>query len=80
MRTRLYLLALAVLAIGLASAAAIYLTADDEDAAATSYVIVGGVAYAVDPTTSKTYVRELERLAEPGGSADHRRDRPPHAA
>jgi hypothetical protein len=54
-----------VLVVGLSSAAAIYLVADDEPES-TSYVIVGDAAYPVDPTRTKTYVRQLERL---GGKA-----------
>jgi hypothetical protein len=54
-----------VLVAGLLSAATIYLVADDE-ATATAYVIVGDVAYPVDPTRTKTYVRQLERF---GGKA-----------
>ncbi len=49
-----------VLIVGLAAAAAIYLTAEEEQELSTSYVIV------VDPATTKTYMRELERF---GGKA-----------
>jgi hypothetical protein len=65
MRVRLYIAALMILVAGLAAGATIYLVAQDEPAAA-SYVIVGGVAYAVDPGGSKMYVRELQRF---GGKA-----------
>ena len=54
-----------MLVVGLSSAAAIYLVADDEPES-TSYVIVGDAAYPVDPTRTKTYVRQLERF---GGKA-----------
>jgi len=64
-RTRLFLAAAIVLVAGLSSAAAIYLVADDEPES-TSYVIVGDAAYPVDPTRTKTYVRQLERF---GGKA-----------
>jgi hypothetical protein len=54
-----------VLVAGLLSAATIYWVAEDEPLA-TAYVIVGDVAYPVDPTRTKTYVRQLERF---GGKA-----------
>jgi hypothetical protein len=54
-----------VLIIGLLAATAVYVTADDE-ATVTSYVIVGGEAYAVDPTRTKSYQLQLERF---GGKA-----------
>ena len=54
-----------MLVVGLSSAAATYLVADDEPES-TSYVIVGDAAYPVDPTPTKTYVRQLERF---GGKA-----------
>ena len=60
MRTRLSWIAGFVLAVGLAAAAAIYFTAEDEPQLSTSYVVV------MDPATTKTYVRELERF---GGKA-----------
>ena len=60
MRTRLFWIAGLVLAIGLAAGAAIYFTAEDEAQLSTSYVIV------MEPGTTKTYVRELERF---GGKA-----------
>jgi len=49
-----------VLIAGLLSAAAIYFSADDEPDLSTSYVVV------IDPTATKTYVRELRRF---GGQA-----------
>ena len=66
LRTRLYLAAFVVLLSGLLVGAAIYLFAADEPADPTAYVIVGDTAYPVDPTTSKAYVRQLERF---GGKA-----------
>ena len=54
-----------MLVVGFAAGAAIYLFADDEQSA-TSYVIVGDSAYPVDPSSSKAYVRQLERF---GGKA-----------
>jgi len=59
-RARLQLAAWLVLAVGLASAAAIYFSADEEVELSTSYVVV------IDPTATKTYVRELRRF---GGQA-----------
>ena len=59
-RARLQLAAWLVLAVGLASAAAIYFSADEEVELSTSYVVV------IDPTVTKTYVRELRRF---GGQA-----------
>ena len=49
-----------VLIVGLATAAAIYFTAEDEPQLSSSYVIV------IDPAMTKTYVRDLERF---GGKA-----------
>ena len=49
-----------VLIVGLATAAAIYFTAEDEPQLSSSYVIV------MDPAMTKTYVRDLERF---GGKA-----------
>ena len=64
MRTALLIAALFVLAASLAAGATIYFLADEADAS--SYVMVGDTAYAVDPASSKTYVRQLERF---GGKA-----------
>jgi hypothetical protein len=60
MRNRFLLAAILVLAIGLVAAVAIYFTAEAEPQLSTSYVVV------IDPATSKTYVRQLERF---GGKA-----------
>ena len=64
MKPRLVFAALFILVAGLACGVTIYLLADEPEA--TAYVIVGDTAYPVDPTTSKTYVRQLERF---GGKA-----------
>jgi hypothetical protein len=56
-RTRLYYSAALVLAIGLASALAIYFTAEDEPETGASYVIVDGKVYAIPYSASRTYVR-----------------------
>ena len=58
---RLYVACLIVLALGLGVAALVYFTADDT-APGSTYIVVDGQAYAVDPATSKTYVRELRRF------------------
>ena len=58
-RSALFLLVAAILVTGLAGGAAIYVLGEEPEAQA--YVIVGDTAYPVDPTSSKTYVRNLER-------------------
>ncbi|HEY3077100.1 MAG TPA: hypothetical protein VGJ74_18170 [Burkholderiales bacterium] len=64
-RTSLFLAAAIVLVLGLLSGGVIYLVAED-DSESTGYVIAGDAAYPVDPTRTKTYVRQLERF---GGKA-----------
>jgi len=64
-RSQLNVAAILVLIVGLAAGMLIYGLADDEPAA-TSYVIVGDSAYSVDPTRTKSYQLQLERL---GGKA-----------
>jgi hypothetical protein len=59
---KLYLVALCVLVIGLASAGVIYLTVEEPTPSAASYVIVDGKAYPIAPGASRTYVRELQRF------------------
>ena len=59
---RLYLTGIAVLALGLASAALIYLTAAEVPPDAVGYIVVEGVVQPIAPGESKTYVRELERF------------------
>jgi hypothetical protein len=66
MRTRLYYSAVLVLAIGLAGALLIYLTAEEEPETGASYVIVEGKVYPIPYSASRTYVRDLERF---GGKA-----------
>ena len=58
-RRGLRLLALAILVIGLAGGAAVYVLGDEPEAQA--YIIVGDTAYPVDPASSKTYQRSLQR-------------------
>jgi hypothetical protein len=64
MRTRLLIAALFILVASLAAGGTVYFLADESDPSA--YVVIGDTAYAVDPATSKTYVRQLERF---GGKA-----------
>jgi len=52
--------ALFILAIGLGAGSTIYFTA--EEPPPDGYIIVGDTAYPYDPSTSKTYVRQLERF------------------
>ena len=49
-----------MLAAGLAAGAALYFAAGDDPVDPGAYVIVGDTAYPVDPTTSKSYVLQLE--------------------
>jgi len=49
-----------VLIVGLAAAAAIYFSAEEEQPLSTSYVVT------IDPALTKTYVRDLQRF---GGKA-----------
>ena len=65
MRTRLMVAAILVLVAGLLSGTVIYFTAPDEIEAG-AYVIIGDTAYPVDPASSRTYTRQLERF---GGKA-----------
>ena len=58
-RRGLLLLALAILIAGLAGGAAIYVLGDEPEPQA--YIIVGDTAYPVDPASSKTYQRSLQR-------------------
>ena len=64
MKTRLLAAALFILIAGLACGATVYFLAEDPEP--TAYVMVGDTAYAVDPTATKAYVRQLERF---GGKA-----------
>ncbi|MGH8736016.1 MAG: hypothetical protein ACREU5_02300 [Burkholderiales bacterium] len=66
-RKVIYRASIAVLALGLCAAAAIYLTATDSSAGAVGYEVINGVAYPVAAADSKAYQRELERF---GGKAN----------
>jgi hypothetical protein len=63
-QTRLYVIALFVLLVGMCSAAAIYFTAADDADLADAYriVVVNGKTYPVAPGDSKAYVRDLQRF------------------
>ncbi|WP_442783332.1 hypothetical protein [Collimonas fungivorans] len=56
----LYLIAAAILLVGLLSAGLIYRAAAERESAALSYQVVGGSVYAVDPADSKAYRRDVE--------------------
>jgi len=71
-RARLFLTAAIVLVAGLLSAATIYLVADDEPTA-TAYVIVGDVAYPVDPTRTRPLCCSTGSTAGSPGSGRARR-------
>lgn len=60
MRARLLIAAAFILIAGVSAGATIYMLADEPEA--TAYVIVGDTAYPVDPSTSKAYVRQIERF------------------
>ena len=66
MRKRLYACSLAILLLGLCSAAAIYSLAEDSPDLGDGYVIVDGKTYPAGTYQSKRYVREVERF---GGKA-----------
>jgi hypothetical protein len=67
LKARLYLGCALVLVLGLCSAAAIYLTSDEDNRAnEIGYVVAGGEAYAIAPNQSRRYIRDLERF---GGKA-----------
>ena len=52
--------ALFILALGLGAGATIYFTADEP--APSGYIMIGDAAYPYDPTTSRAYVRQIERF------------------
>jgi CHASE1-domain containing sensor protein len=62
----LYVISAIVLVAGLVVAALIYVSADDAQETAASYLIINGEAHAIPPGASKTHVRELQRF---GGKA-----------
>jgi hypothetical protein len=66
LKGRLYMMALAILALGLACGLLVYAIADEVEAEAGSYIVVDGLKYPIAPNQSKRYVRELQRF---GGKA-----------
>ena len=56
----LYMIAAAVLLVGLLSAGLIYRTAAEQENRAASYQIIDGHAYEVAPGDSKAYLRDME--------------------
>ncbi|SDY12285.1 hypothetical protein SAMN04515617_11072 [Collimonas sp. OK242] len=62
----LYLIAAAVLLVGLLSAGLIYRTSAEQENRAASYQIIGGNAYPVAADDSKAYLRDMELY---GGTA-----------
>ena len=62
LKARLKLVAMAVLLLGLASAALIYVFVEEAPPAAIGYIFVDGLKYPIEPGQSKRYVRELERF------------------
>jgi hypothetical protein len=66
-RRILHLAAMAILALGLGAATAIYLLADDtDDSSDNQTILVNGVTYSVPASATKLYVRDLQRF---GGKA-----------
>ena len=67
MKTRLYVCSVFILIVGLFSATAIYLLAEDQPDAGDGYVVVDGKTYPAGVYQSKRYQRDLERF---GGKAN----------
>jgi hypothetical protein len=66
LKARLYIVSLAILALGLFVGILIYALADEAVPEAGSYIIVDGMKYPIAPNQSKRYIRDLERF---GGKA-----------
>ncbi|MBI3370153.1 MAG: hypothetical protein HY017_00145 [Betaproteobacteria bacterium] len=62
LKIRLYLASLAVMSVGLCSAALIYVTAEDPSDNALAYEVVNGNVYLIPARSSKTYVSQLKRF------------------
>lgn len=58
-RGLLRLISASILALGLAGAGVIYMTASDEPAAAVSYELINGVVQPIPASESKSYQRDL---------------------
>jgi hypothetical protein len=65
-RMRLYVVALAVLGLGMGAALLIYSNADDAPVDAIGYIVVDGMKYPIAAGDSKRYQRDLEMF---GGKA-----------
>jgi hypothetical protein len=66
LQTRLYLISVVILFVGLSSSLWIYLTAENDSKSVLGYEIVGGNAYLTAPENSKKYVHDLKLM---GGNA-----------
>jgi len=66
LQTRLYIIGVIILLVGLGSSIVIYLTAKDVSDNAVGYEVVGGNVYPTEPEDSKIYVRDVELF---GGKA-----------
>jgi len=60
LQTRLYLITVIILLVGLGSAVLIYLTAENDSDSVLGYEIVNGHAYPISPEDSKMYRHDLE--------------------
>jgi hypothetical protein len=58
--------ALVVLVVGFTAALLVYSFADEGETETSSYIVVDGLKYPIDPASSKRYVRDLEMY---GGKA-----------
>jgi hypothetical protein len=65
-RMRLYVVALAVLGLGMCAALLVYSHADDAPSDAIGYIVVDGMKYPIAAGDSKRYQRDLEMF---GGKA-----------
>jgi hypothetical protein len=67
LKARLYFSSALILSLGLAAAALVYFTAEEDNSAnEIGYVVAGGEVYPIAPNQSKRYIRDLERF---GGKA-----------
>ena len=67
LQTRLYLVTVIILLVGLGSAILIYLTAQNDLESALGYESVNGTVYPTNPEDSKRYMHDLEHY---GGKAN----------
>jgi hypothetical protein len=59
-RTRLFVIGVVILLVGLAGSAVLYMTAGDDSDRVEGYEMAGGNVYPVAPENSKTYIHDLE--------------------